>query len=48
MKVDLDNQLDILTAELKMIRRAARNVADCLLSVEQRLASVRMLLDSED
>ena len=48
MNIELENHLDILSAELKMIRRAARNVADCLVSVEQRLASIRMLLDTAD
>ena len=47
MNMQLENRLDLLTSELKMIRKAARNVADCLLSVEQRLATIRMLIDGE-
>ncbi len=47
MNKQLDNQLDTLTSELKMIRHAARNVADCLLTLEQRLASIRLLIDGE-
>ncbi len=47
MKNQIEHQLDTLTSELKTIRQAAQNVADCLRNVEQHLASIRMLIDRE-